>query len=319
MQKENSSLRSEYLFAALLCIAVAIFIVILIVCGSCQKEEQSAPVSSADTSSDVSFDDSLSVPSSETSTPVDFVTVEVSSEEKMKGLLAVTTLPTEGDSETPQNLEKLYFANNEIYGLSGSMLSLTKAAREALNRMATDFKAAKGKNNLLIYKAYTAASALEDRTVEADLTTGNAVSFSVYPADPDGDYIGSGKFLWLVDNCFQYGYIQRYPSEKASATHVSGSGSGRIYRYVGEAHATYMGTYHLCLEEYLDALRSFTPEQPLEITYQDASGNQRTCFTYYVAANGEKTSLQIRADSESSYTVSGNGSDGFVVTCYPAS
>ncbi|MBQ1254468.1 MAG: hypothetical protein IIX91_01650 [Clostridia bacterium] len=141
--------------------------------------------------------------------------------------------------------------------------------------------------------------------------------FSLYPADKDGDNIGTGKFLWLVDNCNRFGFILRYPSLKSSVTQVSGYGSGRVYRYVGYEHAAYMAKYHLCLEEYLDAVRPYTAEAPLAVEYTDASGDARKCWVYYVpAGEGETTSITIRGGEDTVYSVSGNGSDGFIVTCY---
>lgn len=318
MQNEKKKIRSEYLYAALMCIAVALVIVILIVCGSCEPDVEGSGAESAASSA-------ISVPgesemtqevSSEESVPTAFCTIEVPSAGKLSGSLALTNLPADGASVAePEGLLSIYAEQNGSYALSGNSLRLHSDAIEALNEFAEAFEDAKGENNLIVDKAYTADVA--ENGVEADLTNGYTLMFSVWPVDPDGDYLGSGKFLWLADNCNSFGYILRYPAEKTEFTHVSGTGTGRVYRYVGYEHAAHMGKYHLCLEEYLDAVRSFTSELPLEITYKDASGDERVCSVYYVpASEGETTELPIRGGENTDYSISGNGTDGFVVTCY---
>lgn len=318
MQNRNKSIRTEYLYTALLCIAAAILIVIMIVSNSCESNEQSVESSETSAESSVSNENSEAEASSEEeqsstpSAPVKTHTVEISNTEIKNGILAISG---EGMTE-PTDLPTISSLKNDFYGLSGNALLLHKDAIEALNDMTDAFEDAKGENNLIVDKAYTAFE--KDNNVQHDLANGNTVMFSIWPVDPDGDYIGGGKFLWLVDNCNKYGYIVRYPSEKSDKTHVSGSGSSRVYRYVGYEHAAYMGKYHLCLEEYLDAVRTGTVDAPLQIEYTDALGDDAVCEVYFVpASDGEVTALTIRGEEGARYSVSGNGKDGFIVTCYP--
>ena len=61
-------------------------------------------------------------------------------------------------------------------------------------------------------------------------------------------------FKWLYDNCEKYGFILRYPKDKEDITKV-------IYepwhfRYVGKVVAKYIKDNNLCLEEFLDLLKS---------------------------------------------------------------
>ncbi len=320
MQNRKKPIRTEYLYTALLCIAAAILIVIMIVTNSCESNEQSLDGSAASAESSVSEENSTLEESSEeeksetVSTPVTMHTVEISNTEIKNGMLAISG---EGMTE-PTDLPTIASKKNDLYGLSGNALLLHEDAIEALNELIEAFEDAKGENNLIVDKAYTAFE--KENNVQHDLANGNTVMFSIWPVDPDGDYIGGGKFLWLVDNCYSFGYIVRYPSEKADKTHVSGSGSGRVYRYVGYEHAAYMGKYHLCLEEYLDALRSCTADAPLQIAYTDASGDEASCEVYFVpASDGDTTELTIRGGEDARYSISGNGKDGFIITCYPAS
>ena len=63
-------------------------------------------------------------------------------------------------------------------------------------------------------------------------------------------------YLWLSQNAIDYGFVCRYPSEKASITHVEHE--PWHYRYVGKEHATAMKEKGLCLEEYVETLSAKT-------------------------------------------------------------
>ena len=59
---------------------------------------------------------------------------------------------------------------------------------------------------------------------------------------------------WLMEHCWEYGFILRYPKEK---TGVTGIGyEPWHYRYVGRAAAAAMKESGQCLEEYLETLRN---------------------------------------------------------------
>lgn len=58
---------------------------------------------------------------------------------------------------------------------------------------------------------------------------------------------------WLMEHCWEYGFILRYPADK---TEVTGIGyEPWHYRYVGKEAAAEMQKSGLCLEEYLDSLK----------------------------------------------------------------
>ncbi|MBQ9197463.1 MAG: D-alanyl-D-alanine carboxypeptidase family protein [Clostridia bacterium] len=57
---------------------------------------------------------------------------------------------------------------------------------------------------------------------------------------------------WLLRNAWKYGFIRRYPPEKADVTGVENE--SMHWRYVGRAHAAAMALSGLCLEEYLALL-----------------------------------------------------------------
>ena len=59
---------------------------------------------------------------------------------------------------------------------------------------------------------------------------------------------------WLMEHCWEYGFILRYPKDK---TEITGIGyEPWHYRYVGREAAAEMHESGLCLEEYLAALKA---------------------------------------------------------------
>ena len=54
--------------------------------------------------------------------------------------------------------------------------------------------------------------------------------------------------VWLRENCADYGFIWRFPSDKADITGVMGE--SWHFRYVGEEAARYMTDNHITLEEF---------------------------------------------------------------------
>lgn len=55
--------------------------------------------------------------------------------------------------------------------------------------------------------------------------------------------------IWLTENCYKYGFILRYPSDKSDVTGIIFE--PWHYRYVGVDAATYIMKNGICLEEYL--------------------------------------------------------------------
>lgn len=66
---------------------------------------------------------------------------------------------------------------------------------------------------------------------------------------PGASFKGTRQQKWLAANCWDYGFIIRYPEDKVSITGIS-SEPWHI-RYVGMEHALRMRDENLCLEEYV--------------------------------------------------------------------
>ena len=138
--------------------------------------------------------------------------------------------------------------------------------------------------------------------------TGKIIDFYVWDGKTRGNLDDAEVFKWVYDNAYKYGFIHRYSAAKQDITGVDYE--PYHFRQVGYAHAYYMEKNDLCLEEYLDLLKTdHTADKPLEFAGDD--GNNY--MVYYVAAGeGETTKLSVPA--EYTYTVSGDNMGGFIIT-----
>jgi len=66
-------------------------------------------------------------------------------------------------------------------------------------------------------------------------------------------FIGTKQCTWLHANCWEYGFIVRYPEGKQDITGFTPE--AWHIRYVGREHAMKMWEEDLCLEEYLAQYR----------------------------------------------------------------
>lgn len=133
--------------------------------------------------------------------------------------------------------------------------------------------------------------------------TGLAMDLSIYYEDTgeSAEFDGTGKYVWFDENSWKYGFIHRYNDAKAGITGISGE--TWHFRYVGIPHAYYMKENDLCLEEYIDLLRQYDSESPLEINCQG-----KTYEVYFCSGT------EVKVPNSGSYTISGNNVDGFIVT-----
>ncbi len=139
--------------------------------------------------------------------------------------------------------------------------------------------------------------------------TGYAFDFT---ETTDLDYQGQGDFKWINDNCYKYGFVVRYTEEKEKITEIRSE--PWHFRYVGIAHATYMTKSDLCLEEYIDLLRDCYKYDDKHLNLTDDDGNRYEIF--YVPSDDGSETTQVPVPSGYRYDISGNNSDGFIVTVH---
>lgn len=194
------------------------------------------------------------------------------------------------------------------YYTSDTTPVLEKTTLAALNAMADDFYRLKGNNDLFVDKAYAGTT--------GEHASGYAVDLGVYTIDNQhytlGDSGISADFAWVLSNYQKYGFILRYPADKAGVTGVSDDNFH--FRYVGKVHATAMTAQGLTLEEYLQLLRTrYTSTDGTGGLSVDLGGGEAYSVYYVAASGGDVDNLPIPAGC-TSYTISGDNMNGYVVT-----
>ncbi|MBE6550149.1 MAG: hypothetical protein E7670_06965 [Ruminococcaceae bacterium] len=110
--------------------------------------------------------------------------------------------------------------------------------------------------------------------------------------------LNSDAINWLQKNCAKYGFI-------ITVTHSDGSTQ---LRYVGVAHATYIVKNNISLSAYTNKLKDHSPEDTLSIEGADG----KNYSVYYVKSTGDDTEVKVPQNYD--YEISGNNTDGFIVT-----
>ena len=70
---------------------------------------------------------------------------------------------------------------------------------------------------------------------------------------PGVSFAGTKQHKWLLEHCWDYGFILRYAEDKTKITGFTAE--AWHYRYVGREHALAMKDQNLCLEEYVEMMR----------------------------------------------------------------
>lgn len=193
-----------------------------------------------------------------------------------------------------------------VYGLSNMSLVMYEEAITNIDKFIVDFYQQVPRNGLIISKGYTSVDAVNKSEATVDLVTGYSVQFSIYNSSYK---FSDPEFAYLREQAYRYGVIQRYPSGKESYT--GRDSDNTVYRYVGLAHSMYMNHYMLSLEEYIDRIRTYKV-----IEYESELENDVAYVTYYVPVDETTgtTYVDVPVGDNCSFTVSGDGAKGFVVT-----
>ena len=252
--------------------------------------------------------------------------VSVSNEDVHAGDLILVNTDTAYVEENPTEIVSIYDHKTDNYHVSGTETSLRQPALDALNLMLDAFYVATGHQDMIVISGYRTTQQQQE-LYDADLAetgeqtstrvalpghseheSGYALDFSLYTDGVQYDYDGTGEYAWINENCAHYGYVLRYAEDKQETTGIQAE--PWHYRYVGQPHATYMMENNVCLEEYLTLLKNYTADEPLSITNWDGEIYQ----VYYVATDTSTDSTYVMVPPDAKYTISGNNSDGFIVT-----
>ena len=138
--------------------------------------------------------------------------------------------------------------------------------------------------------------------------TGLAVDLGIYTDDGESyDYNGEGEFAWINRNCWKYGFIVRYSSEKTDITGIAYE--PWHFRYLGLPHAEIISGTDFCYEEYMGYLKAY-PYEGDHLFFESESCGKYEIF--YLRSQGDTTEFELPKGSD--YSVSGNNIDGFIVT-----
>ena len=131
--------------------------------------------------------------------------------------------------------------------------------------------------------------------------TGLAIDFGIYENGINATFRAKGKYAWLEQNSYKYGFIRRYDDAKSDITKIAYE--PWHYRYVGEPHAYFIYKNDWCFEEYVGFIMKHTADDSYRDVYNDVKYE-----IYYT----RETEITVPKDAE--YWISGNNIGGFIVT-----
>ncbi|MBO4877274.1 MAG: D-alanyl-D-alanine carboxypeptidase family protein [Ruminococcus sp.] len=216
------------------------------------------------------------------------------------------------------DVQTLYDHKSSCYDVSDNVVSLDSTVIEQLSAMMEAFKEENSREGTGIwvfdgYRTYNEQAAKRSDGLSSfepghtDYHTGRTFDMLVMHEDGTTDpFKPEGDYEWFADHAADYGFITRYPQDKSDIT----GEKARTYtfRYVGVPHAKYITKHGLCLEEYIEQLKGYTIEKPLEVE-GDGCG-----YRIYFVPLPASDKIEVLVPEKERYTVSGNNSDGFIVT-----
>ena len=226
-------------------------------------------------------------------------------------------LPDSGD------LVCVYDAMTGPYSVRDKEVLLSGRLMDALDAMMTDFHTATGQSFMNVTSGYrskddqqrvydnNAAQYGEAHTRTfvsqpgcSEHQTGLAFDLNIYYAQTGdcNEFENVPESSWILEHAWEYGFVQRYEQSKTDITGISNE--PWHFRYVGPVHAKQMHDADMCLEEYVDSLRSYDFfDEHLHVS----QGGQ--AYEIYYCAGAD-----VYLPESGTYTYSGNNIDGFIVT-----
>ena len=217
------------------------------------------------------------------------------------------------------NSELVSFTLGKGYGLKDNTLKAAPDALSAFDSMIAALNENVVESDVVVMTAHRTK---EYQDGLANGTPGGCSDFHTGMSFElkDGDTYDSGydnlnkvsKYDWLYANAHKFGFVVRYPDNtdsKSFSTITGVDNYAYVFRYVGVAHATYIFENDLCLEEYLELLRT-------NHKYGNSLKIGNDYEVYYTESTGEKTDVQVPTNFE--YELSGDNMNGYIVTVLKA-
>ncbi len=199
-----------------------------------------------------------------------------------------------------------FHGKNTSYRMKRLDFNTRPEVLEAMNEMGNAYVADTGAVNLMIYSTmapYDAPGSLYPDALP-DRSSGYCLDFCILNPDETINKIKSPN-TWLESHSWKYGFVFSYTG---TDTELSGVSAAPYHlRYVGKVHAALLHENNLTLAEYHEFIREYTVDEPLSFTLGEITYS--IYFEPSVAA-----STDIALPLEKNYEISGNNSDGFIVT-----
>jgi len=308
-------LKYQNIFFFVVLLAFVIFLIVLIK-QSTTNDTSSSSVSDSSSANSVSDNNSGNSSAVQNNTEtvlgkIEYTYMKFSESAIHDGTLILISPNYSFSGEAPQDCISSYdymFNDNrdKLFSIRNNEVKARGIALENVKKMMSDFFSLYGSASVVLMNAYNP----NDKTSE--MSAGYSVEFFYHNSDGTYSIFNPiGTYSWIADNAYRYGFIMRYPSEKATVTGIS-DGTG-VIRYVGMPHSQIMYKNNMCLEEYLEFLKDYSYDNAIGYTTDDG----KNYAIYYAASEGAETNIKIPTDSDSEaykFTISGNNSDGFIIT-----
>lgn len=191
---------------------------------------------------------------------------------------------------------------NEFYKVVEGGVRLNSDALESFNTMMADYGNDTGLTDFIIYgttSTYTGSGSCCPETFPESVT-GDCVDVALSSWGNIIAFDGLDTEKWIIDNCWKYGFILRYP-ENSSSDHGF---CPWHFRYVGKLHSAIMHTNgDMCLEDYVDYLTSYTASQPLEFSID---GKDYEVYTSAKTTDSESVRVPLKGDYDVFDTFTGS-------------
>ena len=304
-------------------IILAVLILILSSCiSSCGKHKEKGAVKPSN-----SLEDQLEtlpggqpVPSTESKPPAGgYQTISKASDDIHSGDLLLVNAEYPCDFDTIAiadgtssdinfvTIKSILDTKSEIhYTAADWEVGLDRTAAYAMDAWFEGFYQATGNTDIRMIKGYTADSG------DYDFRAGRTLTMGIYPDSGSSNfYKPEGEYAWLDEHAAEYGFVVRYPDDKAELfDDTITSRTTATYRYVGVAAATFMRSNSLCLEEFLKEIKKYSIDTMLRVSSGDAQYGM-----YYIPANNSSAETSFGVPGgDADYTISGNNVDGFIIT-----
>ena len=253
---------------------------------------------------------------------------EKTAEDVHRGYLILVNYQHEFSFDAGFNIKSIYAHKNKCYKVRDTLVTFDYTGIQWMNKMFEAFEAETGKHDILINSSVRTleeqqeiydfrvdqygeeyAELFVSKPGYSEHHTGLACDLTIFNDKGEASTFTKNPEYsdWMTANAHKYGFILRYPADKTDITKIGYE--DWHYRYVGRPHAYYMMKNNLCLEEYIELLKSHPFDKPLVI--DDDEGT--TWQVYYIPEDASGTT-QVPVPKYMSYNVSGNNVDGFIVT-----